>query len=79
MKKLVSVLLAAAMVLSLAALAGCHKDDYVPEGPTDVDYGEVKYVRYDDGSALTSIISIASAAPPTRSYSPDRGLRRQVR
>ena len=53
MKKLVSVLLAAAMVLSLAALAGCHKDDYVPEGGTDVDYGEVKYVRYDDGSALT--------------------------
>ena len=53
MKKLVSLLLAAAFALSLGALAGCKKDNYVPEGPTDVDYGDAKYVRYDDGTALS--------------------------
>ncbi len=51
MKKL--VLFALTALLLISALAGCgHENEYVPEGPTQVDYGEVSYVPYDDGSAL---------------------------
>ena len=53
MKKLVSLMLIAAFALGLLCLAGCKKDKYVPEGPTDVDYGEVKYVHYEDGTAVS--------------------------
>ena len=54
MKKLVCFALSIILLASLCALAGCKKEpEYVPEGPTDVDYGEVKYVAYEDGSALS--------------------------
>ena len=52
MKKL--VLLAMAVLLLASAAFGCASEpEYQPEGPTDVDYGEVHYVPYDDGTALT--------------------------
>ncbi len=35
------------------AFTGCKKEEYVPEGPTDVDYGEVAYKAYNDGTAVT--------------------------
>ena len=53
MKKLVSLMLIAAFALGLLCLAGCKKDKYVPEGPTDVNYGEVKYVHFEDGTAVS--------------------------
>ena len=53
MKKLVSLMLIAAFALGLLCLAGCKKDKYVPEGPTDVDYGEAKYVHFEDGTAVS--------------------------
>lgn len=53
MKKIISLLLCAALLISALALAGCSKEpEYVPEGPTEVDYGEVGYTAYEDGSAL---------------------------
>ena len=51
MKKL--ILFAVSALLLVTALAGCTpEEEYVPEGPTQVDYGEVSYVPYDDGTAL---------------------------
>ena len=51
MKKTISLLLLVLMTVSL--FAGCKEKPYVPEGPTDVDYGSVSYVAYQDETALT--------------------------
>lgn len=53
MKKLFCLTLCALMLVSLMMLCGCGKEpEPVPAGPTEVDYGEVDYIRYEDGSAL---------------------------
>ena len=52
MKKLISITLCVLMLASAFAFIGCGKPDYTPEGPTEVDYGEVKYIPYDDGTAV---------------------------
>ena len=53
MKRIISLLLAVLSAASAVMFAGCKKEpDYVPEGPTDVDYGEVGYKTYEDDSAL---------------------------
>ncbi|MBO6060627.1 MAG: hypothetical protein J6P98_00730 [Clostridia bacterium] len=53
MKKFLVMALAA--LIALGALAvGCSKEpEYVPEGPTEVDYGTVSYIPFEDGGALT--------------------------
>lgn len=53
MKKLLTITLCIAILISAAVFGGCKKDEYVPEGPTDVNYGEVSYISYDDGTAVT--------------------------
>lgn len=41
------------LIAAAAVMTGCNKEpDYVPEGPTDVDYGEVAYIPFEDGGAL---------------------------
>ena len=53
MKRIISLLLAVLSAASVVMFAGCKKEpDYVPEGPTDVDYGEVGYKTYEDDTAL---------------------------
>ncbi len=53
MKRIISFSLCLLFLLSAAVLSGCEKEkEYVPEGPTDVDYGEVAYLDFDDGTAL---------------------------
>ncbi|MBR0135173.1 MAG: hypothetical protein IJM18_03150 [Clostridia bacterium] len=49
MKKTISILLCMMFILSAGALAGCKKKP----GPSVVNYGDVKYVEYNDGSAVT--------------------------
>lgn len=53
MKKPISILLIVLIAASALFMPGCKKDQYVPEGPTDVNYGEVAYADYNDGTALT--------------------------
>ena len=54
MKKLVCFALSIILLASICAFMGCGKEpEYVPEGPTEVDYGEVEYVAYEDGTALS--------------------------
>lgn len=52
MKKLITITLCM-ILLACAAFTGCKKEEYVPEGPTEVNYGEVSYKSYNDGTALT--------------------------
>ncbi|MBO4563565.1 MAG: hypothetical protein J5772_08135 [Clostridia bacterium] len=53
MKKLLTLTLCLLFVLTALFTAGCKEKEYVPEGPTDVNYGEVAYTAYEDGTALT--------------------------
>jgi hypothetical protein len=52
MKKLIPILLIVLLAAAALVSSGC-KEKYVPEGPSDVNYGEVAYADYDDGTALT--------------------------
>ena len=55
MKKIISAIMCVLLLASVLAFAACGKEDdvYVPDGPTDVDYGSVEYVDYNDGTAVT--------------------------
>ena len=53
MKKLIPILLCVLVAVMAVFSFGCKEEKYVPEGPTDVNYGEVNYAAYDDGTALT--------------------------
>ncbi len=53
MKKLISLILCLAVLAAVPFMTGCGEKKYAPEGPTDVNYGEVSYVPYDDGTAVT--------------------------
>ena len=53
MKKLITITLCILMAAAVLCFAGCKKEpEYVPEGPTEVDYGEVEYTHYEDDTAV---------------------------
>ena len=52
MKKIFSILLCAVMLTSVLALSACGKK-VEPHGPTEVNYGEVAYTAFNDGTAVT--------------------------